>query len=83
MIDLRKAPLEELRAFMLKHTEFTDEERMAITDNLDDYICTIAFLYDRALGIDPNKGRGNRLHGTPNRKSMKYKLRKAAGYSYP
>lgn len=83
MIDLRKCTIEELRTFMLKHTTLTDEERMAITDNLDDYICTIGFLYDRATGTDPRKGKARAVYGTRNRRSMTYKLRKAAGYTYP
>ncbi len=55
-----------------------------VRDNLATTIWETGRLWDENDGVDPAHCRGKppRL-GTPNHRSMTYKLRKVAGYSYP
>ena len=55
-----------------------------LRDNLTAMLWEIGTLLDMVDGVDPLECRGNSPRiGTPNRRSMTYKLRKVAGYSYP
>ena len=55
-----------------------------VKDLLTAVLLEVGALWDMTSGVDPFKCRGDapRL-GTPNRRSMTYKLRKVAGFSYP
>ena len=63
--------------------EPTSFERMLIKGRLADIVWGIGCLCDRVDGTDSRKGQARPYGGTPNRRSMTYKLRKAAGFSYP
>lgn len=53
-----------------------------ILDALGDALCQIGILWDKIEEVDTHKVYGARF-GTANHRSMTYKLRKIAGYSYP
>jgi len=53
-----------------------------ILDKLGSVLWNIGEMWDRVEGVNPRNGTPTE-HGTPNRKSMTYKLRKVAGYTYP
>lgn len=53
-----------------------------ILDALGHILWQIGILWDKAEGVDSHKGPPSRL-GTSNHRSMTYKLRKIARYSYP
>ena len=53
-----------------------------ILDVLGTALWQIGILWDKVEGVDSHKGPRNRL-GTANHRSMTYKLRKIARYSYP
>ena len=88
-VDIRLMKLEQIAEFVLSksqdgtiHTiELEYDEREAVTDRLGDLAAYIGKIWDAAEGTDPRAGKSG--YGTPNRRSMTYKLRKAAGFSYP
>lgn len=53
-----------------------------ILDALGTALWQIGILWDKVEGVDPHKGPRSKL-GTANHRSMTYKLRKIAHYSYP
>ena len=73
---------DELRAEVL--ADYPTMMREEVVDALGSLVWDIGVPWDRVEGIDSRKCKGNppRL-GTPNHRSWTYKLRKAAGYSYP
>ena len=60
----------------------TEQERLAINDELTNRAAQVGRILDLTHKIDPLKGKKT-LYGTRNHSSYTYKLRKAAGYSYP
>ena len=73
---------DELRAEVL--ADYPTMMREEVADALGSLVWNIGVLWDRVEGIDSQKCKGNPPKlGTPNRKSWTYKLREAAGYSYP
>ena len=63
--------------------KLSEEERGQIVAHLQDLCWSIGELWDAVNGTDIRRGRSSMYGGTPNRRSMTYKLRKAAGFSYP
>jgi len=62
----------------------SEQDRLAVDDKLGSLAWSIGRALDKTHGIDPFKCRGARpAHGTPNKRSYTYKVRKAVGYSYP
>ena len=61
----------------------SSSEQALVKDQLADIVWGIGCLWDRVEGTDSRKGQDRTYMGTPNRRSMTYKLRKAAGFSYP
>lgn len=62
----------------------TQEEKMHIIDFLGSLLWDIGCVWDKTKGVDPRKGPyADSYGGTRNHRSMTYKLRKIAGYSYP
>ena len=67
-----------------RRKELNSVERMALDDRLAGFAWTIGRALDATHNTDPLKCRGARpRHGTPNRRSYTYKVRKAVGYNYP
>lgn len=56
--------------------------RDEVVDRLGDIMWDIGMLWDQVENVDAAKG-GPVRHGTPNHRSMTYKCRKLAGFSYP
>ena len=75
--DMTLAELEEL--VFRSGKEFDEAE---VTDRLAVLVWQIGVVWDKAEETDPHKGQPRRL-GTNNHRSMVYKLRKVAGFSYP
>lgn len=76
---------EELHALVFELVgirDLTNTQKGQIIDRLSSLCWSIGLLWDKVAGIDPHKG-PDRIYGTRNRRSKTYKLRKAAGYSYP
>ena len=90
-VDIRLMKLEQIAEFVWSksqdgtiHTiELEYDEREAVTDRLANLAAYIGKIWDAAEGTDPRAGKSDRYGGTPNHRSMTYKLRKAAGFSYP
>ena len=61
--------------------ELSGQERAEIHDVLADRVWHIGRVWDLADGTDIY--RGSSTYGTPNHRSMTYKFRKVAGFSYP
>jgi len=84
-MDFRNMTLSEIAQYIqdAQAAGTLDERtRQAIEDELGSRAWQIGGILDHMKGIDPRKGQPAR-HGTPNRRSYTYKMRKAAGYSYP
>lgn len=84
--DISKMTLKEVHGFIIDRRDagqpLTQQEKIEIHDLLGNYIAYAGTLWDLADGTDPRKG-STVQYGTPNRRSMTYKCRKLAGYSYP
>lgn len=76
MVDLQKLET-EINAGCMR--TMTKEQ---IIDDLAATLCHIGRLWDKVTDTDPLKGLATK-YGTPNHRSMTYKLRKIARYSYP
>jgi len=72
--------LKELRAIALAGVDKRD--RVALHDELASIIAECGAIWDLVDGTDARKGPRTK-YGTPNHRSMTYKCRKVAGYSYP
>ncbi len=69
---------------MSTYERMTRPEVSELEDRLTGKAWLAARLLDKLKGTDPNKRTGNSpAMGTPNRRSITYKVRKALGYSYP
>lgn len=86
MTDLEKMDLAELACYIDNRIEnnepFTQNERMELHDVLGRKIAWAGALWDQVDGTDPRRFQAP-YGGTGNRRSMTYKCRKLAGYSYP
>ena len=80
---IKEASYKELKQKILYDLPWARENRDAVIDALSDLAWDIGDLWDRIEGTDPEKGRKPHTLGTPNHRSMTYKFRKLAGYSYP
>ena len=80
---VRKMDYAELFDLVIVLDDLTSFERMVIAGRLGELVWGIGCLWDRVKGTDSRKGQARPYGGTPNRRSMTYKLRKAAGFSYP
>ena len=66
----------------VNHNELTPSQISEVKDRLGGILWDIGVLWDKATNVDPKPFVGT-YGGTGNHKSMTYKLRKVAGYSYP
>ncbi len=76
--------LAEIRG-IVNGEDFADtsrEDQDKLIDDLQAMLWDIGLAWDQIAGVDPQKGEP-RKYGTPNRRSMTYKCRKLAGFSYP
>lgn len=74
--------LEKITAEISKGTAGATMTKTEIVDLLGHALWQIGILWDKVEGVDPCRGAPSKF-GTANHRSMTYKLRKIAGYSYP
>lgn len=80
---IKTMSLEDLHNFIIDYPEEAKQHRVIVLDQLAATIAYAGQLWDMTTGTDPNKGQTLLGRGTANHRSMTYKCRKLAGYSYP
>lgn len=76
--------VKELWQFVREDPETAEHYKDEIKDRLGMLCWEIGRIWDEVEGTDYNKRTpSSPVMGTPNRRSMTYKLRKVAGFSYP
>lgn len=80
--EITNMTVNELALFVLEHPEESQRREGEIKDALSGLCWKIGLVWDALDGTDVREGPERRF-GSRNHKSMTYKLRKVAGYSYP
>ena len=81
-MELRDMTLEQIHQFVIDNAPLSQLEQCEVHEVLGNHLQYIGEIWDLADNVNPQRMQGY-YGGCGNHRSMTYKLRKLAGYSYP